>query len=136
MTADEQASANPSPNPSRGRGRWQFGLSTLLLVVTACAIGSWWYSQESWEAFQERFTKRVSDLGGEIEWGSDEKPTRLSFEFLNIGPPGKKSLNDEQLGKLRRDLARLGPFSLNLSGRPAARGAITDAGLAQLDGLE
>src|SRR5262245_57375233 len=116
MTADERASPG---SPLRGRGRWQFGLSTLLLLVTACAIASWWYSRESWEACQERFTKRVSDLGGEIEWGSDEKPTRLSFEFLNVG---KKPLSDEQLGKLRRDLTRLGAFSLNLSGRPAARG--------------
>src|SRR2546421_3014891 len=116
MTADQPLFSSPGTQPGSAKRRWQFGLSTLLLVVTLCAVASWWYSQESWEAFQERFTKRVSDLGGEIEWGSGEKPTRVSFRHWGFSRT--KPLSDDQLQRLRRDLGRLGPFTLNLGGSP------------------
>jgi hypothetical protein len=138
MTADSAQSSPADDLPApRKRRRWQFGLSTLLLVVTACAVASWWYArQEPWEEFQQRFTERIKNLGGHIEWGSAESPTRISFRYW--GPsvdPTRKSLTDEQLRKLRPDLGRLGPFTLNLSGTENARGAITDAGLSHLQGL-
>lgn len=128
---DPQSSADQRP---RKRRRWQFGLSTLLLVVTASAFFSWWYSQESWEEFQQRFTKDVADLGGEIEWGSSESPTRLSFRYWGFSD--SKPLTNEKLRSLRRDLRRLGPFTLNLSGSQNARGEITDEGLKHLASLQ
>jgi hypothetical protein len=119
---------------SHRKRRWQFGLRALLLVVTASAVVSWWYAREEpWEQFQQRLTERVEGLGGEIEWGSEESPTRLSFHYWGFS--GRKPLTDEQLKDLRRDLGRLGPFTLNLSGSQNARGAITDAGLEHLAGL-
>src|SRR5262245_30293779 len=136
---DDRPPSSPAEElrPRSKRRPWQFGLSTLLIVVTACAVASWWYAREEpWEEFQQRFTQRVEELGGSIEWGSDESPTRISFHYW--GPwvePGKQALTDERLGKLRRDLGRLGPFTLNLSGSPNARGAITDSGLEHLEGL-
>jgi hypothetical protein len=135
MTAD-----NPQPPhradapPARKRRPWQFGLSTLLLVVTASAVVSWWYGrQEPWDVFQQRFTERIKELGGEIEWGNEQAPTRVSFRYW--GFPNEQPLTDEKLRALRRDLGRLGPFTLNLSGSSNAPGAVTDAGLKHLDGL-
>jgi hypothetical protein len=135
MAADDPQSPRvEDAPPPRKRRRWQFSLSTLLLIVTASAVVSWWYArQEPWEEFQQRFTERVKNLGGEIEWGSGQSPTRLSFRYWGFSD--STPLTDDKLRALRRDLGRLGPFTLNLSGSQNARGAITDAGLEHLDGL-
>jgi len=138
MSTDETPSKRPLPlsgSPPRSpRRRWQFGLSTLLLVVTACAIVSWWYSREEpWDQFQKRFTEKIEKLGGEVVWGDMETPTRVSLE--SWGFSDRKAITDADLKELRRDLGRLGPFSLDLGGSPRARASITDEGLKHLSGL-
>jgi hypothetical protein len=124
-------SSTEQPNPQRGkRRRWQFGLSTLLIVITVAAIIARWAAEpEPWEKFERRFEALVKDYGGEVRWQDLSSPHTISFRYSSKS--GKhKALDDEGLKRLCRDFRRLGKFRLNLHGC-----AITDEGLAELASL-
>jgi hypothetical protein len=119
----ESQDSRSSPPPRRRR--WQFSLATLLIVVTIAAVIARWMAQpEQWHKFQQRFEAAVEEHGGEVLWGNEGEPHFVSFEYSAVRA---KALNDEDFKRLRHDLARLAPLSLNLR-----RCDVTDASLAEL----